>query len=149
MFGGVSLKSIGGDKCKLNVVFVGDSFGLPLKFTPFNQKKGVIHVSTDLNIMFSAETNSTQSPVWKLDDFDASTGQWFVTNGGVLGNPGSKTVKSWFKIENYKGNYKLVYCPSVCKKCRVQCRDIGIYEDKNGKRLALSDVPYNFQFLLA
>ncbi|KAF7820293.1 miraculin-like [Senna tora] len=149
--GGLALTSIG-QSCPLDVVAVEGYSGIPLWLSPINTKKGVVRVSTDLNIVFSTETDCAESNVWKLDDYDASTGQWFVTTGGDVGSPGWGTVRSWFKIEKYEDGYKLVYCPStnVCSYCNVQCRDIGVYDDGNGyKRLALSDVPYKVQFQLA
>ncbi|XP_061355864.1 miraculin-like [Gastrolobium bilobum] len=144
-FGGFSLTNTGKD-CPLDVVAVDGYQGLPLTFSPINPKKGVVRVSTDLNIYFSTETSCPQSTVWKLDDYDYSTGQWFVTTGGVLGNPGWQTISNWFKIEKYEDNYKLVYCPSVCIDCSYQCNDIGIYQDQYGKRLALSYAPFKVQF---
>ncbi|CAN0887823.1 Kunitz trypsin inhibitor 5 [Linum grandiflorum] len=60
--------------------------------------------------------------------------------GGVEGNPGPRTVKNWFKIWKYGSNYKFSYCPAVCKSCKVDCKDVGIYVDENGgRRLALVD----------
>ncbi|XP_054784203.1 miraculin-like [Prosopis cineraria] len=144
--GGLALASIG-EACPLDVVAVQGYPGLRLSFTPFNTKKGVIRVSTDLNVMFLAGTSCPQSDVWKLDDYDDTTGQWFVTTGGVMGNPGPQTMSDWFKIEKYEESYKLVYCPTVCSYCNVQCKDIGIYVDSDGnQRLALSDEPYKVQF---
>ncbi|KAI9092481.1 hypothetical protein K1719_027609 [Acacia pycnantha] len=144
--GGLTLASIG-EECPMDVVAVQGSSGLPLSFTPVNPKKGVVRVSTDLNIVFSADVDCPQSNVWKLDDYDYSAGQWFVTTGGTVGNPGWQTVSNWFKIEKYEESYKLMYCPTVCSYCTVQCRDIGIYADSNGyQRLALSDSPYKVQF---
>ncbi|KAJ1417992.1 Proteinase inhibitor I3, Kunitz legume [Sesbania bispinosa] len=143
--GGLALTSTGED-CPLDVVAVDGYPGQPLVFTPANIKKGVIRVDTDLNINFNVETSCPQLPVWKLGDYDYSAGQWFVTTGGIIGNPGSQTIYNWFKIEKYEDAYKLVYCPSVCNYCNFRCSDIGIYEDQYGKRLALSDVPYKVQF---
>ncbi|KAF6158896.1 hypothetical protein GIB67_012313, partial [Kingdonia uniflora] len=58
-----------------------------------------------------------------LKDFDEPTQQWYVTMGGVEGNPG------------------------VCDFCKVICRDIGIFIDDNGVRcLALSDEPFKIMF---
>ncbi|XP_054792171.1 miraculin-like [Prosopis cineraria] len=145
--GGLALASIG-EKCPLDVVAVLGDPGLGVSFTPVNSKKGRIRVSTDLNVMFSANTDCPQSNVWKLDDYDNTTGQWFVTTGGVVGNPGRQTVRDWFKIEKYEESYKFVYCPSVCTNCKVLCKDIGIYADSHGnRRLALSDTPFKVQFL--
>ncbi|KAK7314786.1 hypothetical protein VNO77_33320 [Canavalia gladiata] len=143
--GGLALSSTGQD-CPLDVVAVDGYQGLPVAFIPFNYKKGVIRVSTDLNIFFSAETSCPQSTVWKLKDYDYSLGQWFVTTDGVLGNPGPQTISNWFKIEKYEDAYKLVYCPSVCSGCSYECSDIGIYEDQYGKRLALTYPPFKVQF---
>lgn len=142
--GGIDLDGIG-QSCPLDVVATYQSS--PLSFTPFNTNKGIVYVSTDLNIEFNAETICAQSNVWKLDDYDYSSGQWFVTTDGVRGNPGAHTVRNWFQIEKYENAYKLVYCPKVCSKCKVECKSIGLYEDSDGnKRLALNDIPLRVQF---
>ncbi|KAK7270717.1 hypothetical protein RJT34_26075 [Clitoria ternatea] len=147
--GGLDLNATGQD-CPLDVVAVDGNSGSVISFTPVNTKKGVIRVSTDLNINFVAYYSSCpQSTVWKLKGYDYSTGQWFVTTGGDFGNPGWQTINNWFKIEEYEDAYKLVYCPSVCKGCSYQCSDIGIYQDQYGKRLALTYPPYKVKFQLA
>ncbi|WVZ13417.1 hypothetical protein V8G54_010983 [Vigna mungo] len=143
--GGLALSTTGQD-CPLDVVAVDGYQGLQLSFLPVNDKKGVIRVSTDLNIFFSTYTTCPQSTVWKLKDYDYSTSQWFLTTGGSLGNPGSQTISNWFKIEKYEDAYKMVYCPSVCNYCNYPCSDIGIYQDQYGKRLALTSEPYKVQF---
>ncbi|EXB87528.1 hypothetical protein L484_005403 [Morus notabilis] len=118
------------------------SSGFPLTFSPANQNQSFVCLSTDLNIKFSAATTCAQSTVWKLDSFDESLGQWFVTSGGVEGNPGRQTISNWFKIEKYNDDYKLVFCPTVCNFCKVLCRDVGIYIKDGIRRLALSDQPF-------
>lgn len=131
------------------LVVEGQQLGQPLTFTPIHdQKKGApVRVSTDLNIEFSMQTSCSQSNVWKIDHFDRATRKWFVTTGGVVGHPSWRTISNWFKIEKYDGDYKLVSCPTFCAYCKVQCRDIGVYEDQNGnKRLALTDAPYKVRF---
>ncbi|KAK7291295.1 hypothetical protein RIF29_06314 [Crotalaria pallida] len=144
---GLGLASIG-EFCPLDVVVVNGYHGLPLTFTPVNPKKGVIRVSTDLNIKFADWTRCPHySTVWKLDDFDVSRKQWFVTTGGVVGNPSWETIRNWFKIEKYDGAYKLVYCPSVMQSPKHLCKNVGIFEDQKGnKRLALTDVPLKVRF---
>ncbi|KAK7380145.1 hypothetical protein VNO78_32594 [Psophocarpus tetragonolobus] len=136
--------------CPLDILVVEEHQGQPLTFTPIHgQKKGApVCVSTDLNIEFFTQTGCPQySSVWKIDQFDRSTRKWFVTSGGVVGHPSWRTISSWFKIEKYEMDYKLVSCPTFCGYCRVQCRDIGVYEDQNGnKRLALTDTPYKVRF---
>uniref|UniRef100_A0A2N9F5V6 Uncharacterized protein n=1 Tax=Fagus sylvatica TaxID=28930 RepID=A0A2N9F5V6_FAGSY len=101
--GGLTLASTRNKTCPLDVVQEQHeiSNGLPLTFSSVNPKKGVVRVSTDLNIKFSAATICVQSTVWKLDKFDESTRQWFVTTGGVEGNPGRETTSNWYKIEKY------------------------------------------------
>ena len=148
--GGLTLASTGNETCPLDVVQERQEVdnGLPVTFSPVNIKKGVVRLSTDNNIKFSASTICVQSTVWKLDSHDDSLGQWFVTTGGVEGNPGRETTSNWFKIEKFDDDYKLVFCPSVCDTCRVLCRDIGIYIDQATgiRRLALSDTPFKVMF---
>ncbi|KAK4857398.1 hypothetical protein QYF36_000047 [Acer negundo] len=148
--GGLTLASTGKETCPLDVVQERHEVenGLPVTFSPVNIKKGVVRLSTDQNIKFSASTICVQSTVWKLDSHDDSLGQWFVTTGGVEGNPGRETTNNWFKIEKFDDDYKLVFCPSVCDTCRVLCRDIGIYIDQATgiRRLALSDTPLKVMF---
>ncbi|CAN1841844.1 Kunitz trypsin inhibitor 5 [Linum perenne] len=133
--GGVALDRTKTKKCPLSV-FQDDyelSKGLSVVFLPVNAKP-------DLNIEFTAETTCDEATVWKVESFDHDVKQWFIGTGGIEGKPGPRTVDNWFKISKYGGNYKLVYCPSVCKSCKVQCKDVGVYEDEDGKkRLALTD----------
>lgn len=142
-------KTIG---CPLDVVQEQSevSNGLPLTFSPVNLKIGVVRLSTDLNIKFSTSAAVTiclnTSKVWKLDNLDESTGQRFVTTGGVEGNPGPKTISNWFKIEKYDKDYKLVFCPTVCNFCKVICGDVGIYLEGGVRRLVLSKVPLKVMF---
>lgn len=148
--GGLKLANARNKTCPLDVV--QDQFevsnGLPLTFSPMNPRECFVHESTDLNIKFSAAPATTciQSKVWKLDSYDDSLGQWFVTSGGVEGNPGPQTVSNWFKIEKFNDDYKLVFCPTVCNFCKVICRDVGIFIKDGIRRLALSDQPFIVMF---
>ncbi|KAL6280095.1 hypothetical protein ACE6H2_016976 [Prunus campanulata] len=147
--GGLTLASTSNKtSCPLDVVQEQNevSNGLSLKFSPVNVTKGVVRVSTDLNIKFSSTTICVQSTVWKLGEFDEQTGQWFVTSGRVEGNPGRQTTSNWFKIEKFGDDYKLVFCPTVCNFCKVICRDVGIFFQDGKRRLALSDVPFRAMF---
>lgn len=145
--GGLTLASIG-DTCPMDVVAVQGFSGLPLSFTPINSKKGVVRVSTDLNIMFSTTTDCPQANVWKLDDYDYEIGvTLYVRAGGEIGNPGFDTIGNWFQIQKYEDAYKFVYCPSVNNYYTVLCQDIGISVDSDGnKRLAASDSPFKVRF---
>ncbi|KAJ4828763.1 hypothetical protein Tsubulata_035419 [Turnera subulata] len=149
--GGLTMGSRGKKTCPLDVVQdrYEASKGLPLTFTPVNPKKGVVRVSTDLNIKFSAASPCAQSTVWTLDNYDGWRKQRFVTTNGVEGNPGPKTMNNWFKIEKNNGDddYYLRFCPTVCNYCNAECRDIGIYIDEAGvRRLAISNVPFKVKF---
>lgn len=135
--GGITAARVGNKTCPLDVAQDQDeiSNGLPLTFMPVDPKKGVIRVLTDHNIKFSAASTCVQSTVWKLDEFDESTGKLFVTTGGVEGNPSIQTLSNWFRIEKYDNDYKLVFCPGVCDFCRPICGDIGIYNQDGYRRL--------------
>ena len=147
--GGLTLARTGKKTCPLDVVQERHEVksGLPLTFSPLNSKKGVVRVSTDLNIKFSASTVCVQSTVWRLDYYK-STGQRFVSSGGVEGNPGPATLSNWFKIDKFGDDYKLVFCPTVCKFCKVVCKDVGVFIDVDGsRRLALTgDQPFKVMF---
>ncbi|KAJ7970144.1 Kunitz type trypsin inhibitor / miraculin [Quillaja saponaria] len=138
--GGLTLASTRNKTCPLDVV--QEPFdvlkGLPVTFSPVDPKKGVIRVSTDLNIKFSASAICAQSSVWRL--LKELTGVWFVSSGGVEGNPGMETTVNWFKIEKDGDDYNFAFCPSVCESCKVLCDNLGIFIDEDGKRhLALAD----------
>ena len=146
---GLGLSNNIGQPCPLDVIVVSRYQSLPIRFTPLNLKKGVIRVSSDLNIMFRSNSSCPyHTTVWKLDRFDVSKGKSFVTTDGFIGNPGPQSISNWFKIEKYVEGYKLVYCPGVCHSCKHECKNVGLFEDENGnKRLALSNVPYQVKFV--
>ncbi|KAD5316769.1 hypothetical protein R6Q59_031932 [Mikania micrantha] len=146
-YGGLVLKT-GNRSCPAEVAQSrGDDNGLPLTFTPVNPKKGVIRLSTDVNVKFSGPTSCHQSNIWKLK-YDKAMKEYAVVVGGVEGNPGPKTLDNWFKIEKTNVGYKFVFCPSVCSYCKkVMCRNVGIVLDEDGvQRLALSDDPSSYFF---
>ncbi|CAK8532321.1 unnamed protein product [Lathyrus sativus] len=118
--------------------------GGAVTFTPYNANQGVILTSTDLNIKsYVTKTTCTQSQVWKL--LKVLSGVWFLSTGGVEGNPGINTIVNWFKIEKADKDYVLSFCPSVCK-CQTLCRELGLYVDDSGnKHLALSDQVPSFR----
>ncbi|PWA74249.1 proteinase inhibitor I3 [Artemisia annua] len=137
----------GNDTCPAGVAqFRADQYGDPLTFTPVNPKKGLIRLSTDVNIKFSGSTMCHESNVWKLK-YDKNMKQYAVMMGGVEGNRGPKTLDNWFKIEKTKDGYKFVFCPSVCSTCKVTCKDLGIVVDVNGRqRLAVRKYPLSVIF---
>ncbi|KAJ3680320.1 hypothetical protein LUZ60_016598 [Juncus effusus] len=121
--------------------------GLPLLFRSVNPKDTAIRLETDLNIEFAAVTICVQSTVWRLGDVEGDKGTRFVITGGVSGSPGLETVSNWFKIEKLgKNEYKIVFCPSVCKTCKVVCGDVGVVSEGGNRFLGLSDVPFPVMF---
>ncbi|XP_055831501.1 kunitz trypsin inhibitor 5-like [Solanum dulcamara] len=147
-YGGISLETTGNEKCQLGIVQeIYDVHGGAVALFPVNPKKGIIRVSTDLNVaIFSTHGCGDQSTVWQLETYDSKTGKYFIKDRGVEGNPGPKTIRNWFKIEKYEQGYKFVYCPSVCTYCKVICKDVGVYMVNGQRRLALSNVPLVFNF---
>lgn len=122
--------------------------GTPVTFTPYNAKDGVniILTSTDLNIKSTTKTTKCdQFSVWKL--LKELSGVWWLSTGGVEGNPGVNTIGNWFKIEKADKDYVFSFCPSVCK-CQTLCRELGIWVDDHGnKHLALSDKVPSFKIM--
>ncbi|CAL0322317.1 unnamed protein product [Lupinus luteus] len=150
--GGLTLKTSGNNTCPLFVVQEKNEVfnGLPVTFTPYNAKKGVILTSTDLNIKSSVNTKTTacvQSPVWRL--LKELTGVWFLSTGGVEGKPGIDTIVNWFKIEKAGKDYVISFCPSqVCDKCTTLCNSLGLFRHDDGnKHLALSDTVKPFKVM--
>ncbi|MBA0814181.1 hypothetical protein Gohar_020024 [Gossypium harknessii] len=145
--GGLTLASTGNETCPLDVVQVQQevSNGLPLTFSPVNVTQGVVRVSTDLNIKFSAASICVQTTLWTLH-FDESVQKYVVTTGGVEGNPGRETLSNWFKIQKFEDDYRLVYCPTVCNFCRPVCGALGVFMDGGTRRLAISDEPLKVMF---
>lgn len=146
--GGLTLTPPRNGSCPFNVAQEQQEVdrGLPLKFTPVNPKEGVIRVSTDHNVKFSAVTICIQSNVWRLAAKDEATGQRFIAADGVEGNPGRETLSNWFKIHKYDDDYKLVFCPTVCNTCRPVCGEVGIYIEDGVRKLALNDEPFKIMF---
>ncbi|KAL2485360.1 Uncharacterized protein Adt_30119 [Abeliophyllum distichum] len=88
--------------CPLDVVQRGDDYpGIPVVFFPLNLKKSVVCVFTDLNIMFTDTFTDLymlcpDSTIWKLDHYhpyDPLNREYFITTGGVVGNPGRETAR--------------------------------------------------------
>lgn len=148
-YGGLTLCSIGNDSCPVGVFqeTSAQNNGIPVTFFPVNPKKGVVRVSTDLNIKFAYPETCGQSPVWSVDNTVDPFSYGSVNIGGVIGNPGPETLSSWFKIQKVGYRvYKLVFCPTVCSDCDVICTDLGIMYQDGGKRglsLPPTDIPYD------
>ncbi|XP_057778140.1 miraculin-like [Salvia miltiorrhiza] len=135
------------DPCPPNVMQETDgaSVGLSLKIFPADGK-AEIDLQSDLNLAFMAATICVQRTVWRLGESDWSTGRRYVRSDGVVGRPGAETVRNWFKIEGSGQGYKIVYCPSVCSACRVECGVVGVYVENGRRWLALGGQPLFIAF---
>ncbi|XP_044467012.1 kunitz trypsin inhibitor 5-like [Mangifera indica] len=148
---GLSLFNGKTSTCPLNVIQEQLEFqkGAPLIFS--HGQGGVVYESLHLNIKFSAlESVCNQSTVWRIGGFDSSTGQWFVTGGGVEGDQclGVETRLSWFKIEKASAHaYKIAHCPLGCESFVSMCMDVGIYLGGGVRHLALSQTPLSVVFI--
>lgn len=124
------------------------SVGLALKIFPADGKQE-IDLQSDVNFAFMATTVCVQRTVWRLGDPDWATGRRYVRSGGVVGRAGAETVRNWFKIERFgegRYSYKIVYCPSVCSGCRVECGDVGVHVENGRRWLALGAQPLSIVF---
>lgn len=139
--GGLTLYRGRNELCPLDVIQLSSDLqkGTRLRFAAYNNTS-IIHEAVDLNVKFSTETSCNEPTVWRVDNYDPSRGKWFITTGGVEGNPGAQTLQNWFKLERVgtdQGTYKIVHCPSVCKSCVFLCNDVGVAHDYR-RRLALT-----------
>ena len=149
--GGLALGRTTDQKCPEIVVQRRSDLdnGTPVIFSNLDTNDDVVRLSTDSNIEFVPirDRLCRTSTVWKVDNYDHSTGKWWLTTDGVKGNPGPNTLTSWFKIEKSGGiGYKFTFCPSVCESCTTLCSDIGRYGDDGQIRLALADSGWPFLF---
>ncbi|KAK9675897.1 hypothetical protein RND81_11G039600 [Saponaria officinalis] len=111
--------------------------GLPVWFLPTNSKDTQITASTDYNILFNALNPCLESAAWQLVT-ETVTRKRYVVTGGAIGNPGEKTVYSWFQIEKAgqgKFEYKIMFCPNVCPSCMLRCGHLGVYAQDDGNIL--------------
>ncbi|KAK4370773.1 hypothetical protein RND71_010248 [Anisodus tanguticus] len=131
-YGVVAVENIGNDTCQLRVMQKDYVEPHALEFIPIDKKKGVIRVSTDLNIAIYSSYYCLPSIMWQLEKYDSKKGKYYI-------NVGPKSKKNWFKIEKYGRGYKFVYCNVICK-------DVGIRMINGVRRLALIDVPLVFNF---
>nr|GMC76116.1 kunitz trypsin inhibitor 2-like [Ipomoea batatas] len=159
--GGFSLRSTKTDEsCPLGIFQEDENdenVGIPVTFSLVNPKKSVIRVSTDLNIEFSeTPVECDISNVWKVDNYKRHPKRFYISPDGVKGNPGSDTISSWFRIEEFERGYKLIHCPSVMEnddyeggdedEIEVLCKDVGLLKYSGQQRLALTDTPLRVVF---
>ncbi|PHU15537.1 hypothetical protein BC332_16742 [Capsicum chinense] len=134
-YGGVAVETIDNEACQLSVIpkrYV-EPHGHGLELIPVDKKKGVVRVSTDLNVAIYSTYDCLNSTMWQLEKYDDSKrGKFFI-------NVGPKSRRNWFRIEKYGRGYKFVYCKVVCK-------DVGVRMVNGQMRLGLNNVPLVFNF---
>ncbi|XP_022749208.1 21 kDa seed protein-like [Durio zibethinus] len=115
-----------------------------------------IHLSSNLFIKFIPDQKTlrcSESTVWKLDKFDESVHKWFLTTGGVEGDPNAWCSRFQIWSGGPAGTfiYKLAFCPSVCDSCQGCCMEIGKFSSNllDLQRLVLSDNGWPFMFVKA
>ena len=132
-YGGVAVETIGNNEaCQLTVIpkrYV-EPHGHGLELIPMDKKKGVIRVSTDLNVAIYSTYDCRNSTMWQLEKYDG--GRYFI-------NVGPKARRNWFRIEKYEHGYKFVYCKGICK-------DVGVVMVNGQRRLGLNGAPLVFNF---
>ncbi|XP_031477653.1 miraculin-like [Nymphaea colorata] len=117
----------------------------PASFWPVDGM-GSVRLSTDMNVEFHEWNPCPEKPIWTLPSTDPATGKRMVRYGGMIGKPGPETVNNWFRIEKSGDNYKLVFCPSVCKTCKAVCEDLGIHYQDGQRWLVLGGSPFAVKF---
>ncbi|XP_038994703.1 21 kDa seed protein-like [Hibiscus syriacus] len=83
--GGAALASRSVEKpCPKLVVLNGNQLGVRVLFYP-DYNETTVYESTDVNIQFvpGADPDCKTSTTWKLDDYDPSSGRWWLTVGGL------------------------------------------------------------------
>ncbi|KAH9781061.1 Kunitz trypsin inhibitor 5 [Citrus sinensis] len=119
--GGVSLHGGRNGYCPLDVIQLPSAiqWGKKLILSPYDNST-IVRESTDLNLRFvgllSGSKQCNELPLWKVDNYDASSGRWFITTGGL------------------DGAYKIVHCPSVCESCVKLCSSVGRFSFEDGVR---------------
>ncbi|CAI9113362.1 OLC1v1013947C1 [Oldenlandia corymbosa var. corymbosa] len=67
--GGLTLESLDNKPCPLDIVQEDQVPGLPVSFYPINLKKGVVRVSTDLNVEFPTAWPNTIRNWFKIEPY--------------------------------------------------------------------------------
>ncbi|KAK4721251.1 hypothetical protein R3W88_011484 [Solanum pinnatisectum] len=105
--------------------------GHGLELIPVDKKKGVICVSTDLNVAIYSTYDCLHLTMWQLEKYDG--GRYFISVGPKVRR------NNWFRIEKFGQGYKFVYCKVICK-------DVGVVMVNGQRRLGLNGAPLVFNF---
>ncbi|XP_027169222.1 kunitz trypsin inhibitor 2-like [Coffea eugenioides] len=99
-----------------------------------------------IQVLNQTSNVSVLSTMLRLEYNDDVPNQFFVTTGGVKGNPGRETLSNWFGIQRYEDAYIFYFCPAVCNYCRPVCGNIGVILDNGRRLLGLSNQPLKVTF---
>ncbi|CAJ1952467.1 unnamed protein product [Sphenostylis stenocarpa] len=136
--GGVAAGKTGNSTCDATVLQTSDESnrGHAVKCSR-GGRKGGIFTGTPLDIEFVDKPSCASSSKWVVvsDNFPE---KW-VGIGGARDYPGKKIRHGTFNIQKFDAGYKLVFCATT-----RTCYDIGRHDDENGRRLVLTNKPFEF-----
>ncbi|KAK7364234.1 hypothetical protein VNO80_12741 [Phaseolus coccineus] len=139
--GGVAVGKVGNSKCDVTVLQTNDESdrGQTVKFSTLGTSSGTIFTDTPLDIAFADKPLCASSSKWVVvsDNFPET----WVGIGGAEDHPGKKIMAGTFKIEKFDVGYKLVFCATT-----TTCYNIGRHDDVEGRRLVLTNNPFQFSF---
>ncbi|KAG2384933.1 hypothetical protein LR48_Vigan10g056100 [Vigna angularis] len=139
--GGVALGLAGNSTCPVTVLQTPDesNHGQAVTFSQQGTSSGAIFTQKSLNIAFVDKPSCASSSKWVVvsDDFPE---KW-VGIGGARDHPGKKILTGTFNIQRFDAGYKLVFCASS-----NTCFSIGRHNDVKGRRLVLSNRPFQVSF---
>ncbi|WVZ13582.1 hypothetical protein V8G54_011148, partial [Vigna mungo] len=103
------------------------------------RSSGAIFTQKALDIAFVDKPLCASSSKWVVvsDDFPE---KW-VGIGGARDHPGKKILTGSFNIQRFDVGYKLVFCDSS-----NTCFSIGRHDDAKGRRLVLTNKPFQVAF---
>ncbi|MCD7456382.1 hypothetical protein HAX54_031614 [Datura stramonium] len=115
--------------------------GIVVYFGPLDPNEQKILRFTPLNIRFYVDNILCDNlTVWKVDNFDkpVSLRLQTISTGAKPRDP--TDLSSWFRIEPFNSDYKIVFC------LHGNCHNIGFVDQSGYTRLVLSKDPMVFNF---
>ncbi|XP_051136487.1 kunitz trypsin inhibitor 5-like [Andrographis paniculata] len=145
---------VGGDQGPMTVVQDRSSLrnALPIVFYSATPGEQWIRESvSSVTIRFQTPSAYLNSTIWQVAEYeDKTTRLRYIQLGGVVGKPGCKTYRNWFKIIKntpFKNTYRIQYDPRDVCPIAGRRRNIAVFSVNGMWPLALtSDYPYSFVF---
>lgn len=105
----------------------------------------VVGLSSDVQIKFVSCAVCLEAMVWRIGDREGANSRRFVVAGDIRADAGNNDSR--FRIEkNENGGYRFVYCPKVCKLCRSECENVGVFIEDRKRWLGLDGLPLAVAF---